>query len=114
LAVRSFDRPGEPAAPPAGRRVALTAGTLPSGGGPCPAQRPLGVGRKPLRIGGRSVATKKPAEYATAVALLQDLDEISTRAGRDRQFRDRLQGLREQHERRPAFLRRLDEQGLPR
>ncbi len=60
------------------------------------------------------VATKKPTEYAAAVELLHDLHEISTRTGRDQEFLKRLQGLRDQHQRKPAFLRRLDEQGLPR
>src|SRR5437870_3242084 len=54
--------------------------------------------------------------WTTGSHLIVDLrseDEISTRAGQGGEFRERLQALREQHQRQPAFLRALSGVELP-
>ncbi len=60
------------------------------------------------------IDTKRAAEYDMAITLLQDLQEISTRAGQSQEFGRRLHLLRQQHHRKPAFIRRLDHGKLPR
>ena len=54
------------------------------------------------------IATKQPARYDQAVALLADLRALSERAGTAEAFRRRLAGLRERHARKPSLVSRLD------
>ncbi|GLZ39925.1 hypothetical protein [Actinokineospora sp. NBRC 105648] len=61
----------------------------------------------------RLVATYSPKDYDSAVALLGDLHELSRRSGDQEEFFRRCAHLRAEFARRPAFIRRLDEAGLP-
>ena len=58
------------------------------------------------------VDTKKPREYDTAVELLADLRALSEREGDTVRFDRRLADLRQQHQRKPSLLQRLDRAGL--
>lgn len=53
------------------------------------------------------VASKKPASYDQAVALLKDLRDLAAREGGESAFAARIQGLREAHAKKPTFLDRL-------
>lgn len=53
------------------------------------------------------IATKRPGDYAAAVALLQDLRDVGERNGRTAEFTRRLSALREAHAKKPSFLARL-------
>ncbi|HEX5870775.1 MAG TPA: hypothetical protein VFY65_10185 [Longimicrobium sp.] len=52
-------------------------------------------------------ASKRPASYDEAVALLKDLRDLAARDGRDEEFRARFATLRQQHARKPSFIDRL-------
>jgi hypothetical protein len=57
------------------------------------------------------ISIKRPKQYAEAISLLIDLRDLAARTpGRD--FQRRLEALRQAHERKPAFLTRLEEAGL--
>ncbi|MFF0389851.1 hypothetical protein ACFYS8_14325 [Kitasatospora sp. NPDC004615] len=58
------------------------------------------------------VARKQAARYDTAVALLVQLRDACDHVGRGLQFRQRLAALREEHQRLPGLLRRLDDRAL--
>jgi hypothetical protein len=53
------------------------------------------------------IATKRPGDYAAAVALLEDLRDVGERDGRSVEFTRRLRALREAHAKKPSFLARL-------
>jgi hypothetical protein len=54
------------------------------------------------------IAAKKPAEYDTAVGILEDLSEVSAKED----FSRRIGELRLEHRRKPALMERLDRAGL--
>lgn len=58
------------------------------------------------------IATKKPAEYDAAVALLEDLQVVAERADRSSGFGDRLAELRARHQRKVSMVERIDQAGL--
>lgn len=58
------------------------------------------------------IATKKPKEDDTAVALLTDLKALSERDGRRKAFRGRIHQLCQEHARKPSLLDRLERAGL--
>jgi hypothetical protein len=58
------------------------------------------------------IATKKPKEYDTAVALLVDLKALAERDKHRPTFRSRIKHLRQEHARKPSLLDRLDRAGL--
>ncbi len=58
------------------------------------------------------IAQKKPTDYDAATALLVDLRDACDHIGRGPAFRQRLSALREEHQRLPGLLRRLDERRL--
>ncbi|MEV0051019.1 hypothetical protein AB0H34_11045 [Saccharopolyspora shandongensis] len=58
------------------------------------------------------IATRKPAEYDAAVALLTDLRALAERDGRTHEFTQRSTALRQQHARKPSLLVRLDQAHL--
>jgi len=58
------------------------------------------------------IATKRPGDYAAAVALLEDLRDAGERSGRRAEFTSRLGALREAHARKPSLLARLKDARL--
>jgi hypothetical protein len=54
------------------------------------------------------IETKRPKEYDTAVALLEDLHGLAIRDTDGTAFAQQLRQLREQHARKPSLLERLD------
>lgn len=58
------------------------------------------------------IATKKTNAYDQAVTLLTELRDAYAHTGRDTDFRRRLTGLREDNQRRPGLIHRLDHHGL--
>jgi len=58
------------------------------------------------------IATKKTGSYDEAVILLAELRDAYTHTGRDDDFRQRLTRLREDNQRRPGLIHRLDSHGL--
>ena len=54
------------------------------------------------------IASRKPAEYDAAVALLTDLQALAEREGRYDTFTLRTIALRQTHARKPSFIERLD------
>ncbi|MCZ0992200.1 hypothetical protein O1L44_02330 [Streptomyces noursei] len=58
------------------------------------------------------IATKKTSAYDQAVALLAELRDAFTHTRRSTDFRQRLARLREDYQRRPGLLNRLDRHGL--
>ncbi|WP_226358320.1 MULTISPECIES: hypothetical protein [unclassified Pseudonocardia] len=58
------------------------------------------------------VTTGKPAEYAAAVALLEDLWVVADRADQASGFDERLAELRARHQRKSRFVERIDRAGL--
>jgi hypothetical protein len=54
------------------------------------------------------IATRKPVEYAAAVALLRDLREVSSREGQVEGYEQRVAQLRRIHHRKTTFIERLD------
>jgi len=61
---------------------------------------------------GALIGTKKPREYDEAVRLLSDLRAVGARNGRPGAFEQRCHELRQQHQRKPSLLARLDRAGL--
>ncbi|MEQ4303812.1 hypothetical protein ABNF97_20935 [Plantactinospora sp. B6F1] len=62
---------------------------------------------------GELIAAKKTSGYDAAVALLEDLHALSERDGRTDEFVRRLDALRLEHARKPAFVQRVDRSTLP-
>jgi hypothetical protein len=58
------------------------------------------------------IATRKPAEYDAAVALLTDLQELAEREDRYDTFTRRTIELRETHARKPSLIERLNRAGI--
>ncbi|MFI5887048.1 DEAD/DEAH box helicase family protein [Streptomyces sp. NPDC051554] len=58
------------------------------------------------------IATKKTSAYDQAVTLLAELRDAHTHTGQDRNFQHRLTRLREDNQRRPGLIHRLDSHGL--
>ena len=58
------------------------------------------------------IAAKKPAAYDEAVTLLRDLSDLGARSGRSAEMQRRIQRLREEHSKKPAFVQRLQRAGL--
>jgi len=58
------------------------------------------------------IKTKRQSDYDSAVQLLVDLRDLSIKMNNDRPFQERLQSLREKHNRKPSLVRRLNEAGL--
>jgi hypothetical protein len=58
------------------------------------------------------VATKLPKSYDLAVQHLVDLRDLVVRKGEEADFVGRLAALCEAHSRKPAFIRRLQDEGL--
>ena len=58
------------------------------------------------------IGTKVPTRYDEAVALLADLRELARRDGRVGEFDRRLAALREEHQRKPSLIARMDRAGL--
>jgi len=61
---------------------------------------------------GKLIGTKVPARYDEAVALLADLRELARRGGQAGEFARRFAALREEHQRKPSLIARLDRAGL--
>jgi hypothetical protein len=58
------------------------------------------------------IATKRPKEYDTAIALLADLKAQAERDGQHTTFRGRIHQLRQEHARKLSLLNRLERAGL--
>ncbi|MYT30893.1 MULTISPECIES: hypothetical protein [unclassified Streptomyces] len=58
------------------------------------------------------IATKKASAYDTTVTLLMELRDAYDHTGQRTDFGRRLTRLREDHQRRPGFIRRLDRHNL--
>lgn len=61
---------------------------------------------------GKLIATKVPARYDEAVALLTDLLELARRDSQAEHFERRFAALREEHQRKPSLIARFDRAGL--
>jgi hypothetical protein len=61
----------------------------------------------------RLIATKQPQRYDEAVALLADLRDLADMRGEGSLFAERARALSQEHAKKPSFLRRLREAGLP-
>lgn len=57
--------------------------------------------------------TKLPKQYDHALQLLKDLRELAERAGTESAFAARVVGLRERHQKKPAFIKRLNGARMP-
>jgi len=58
------------------------------------------------------IETKRQSDYDSAVQLLADLRDLAIKMNKDRPFQEKLRGLREKHNRKPSFVRRLNEADL--
>ncbi|WP_168169617.1 MULTISPECIES: hypothetical protein [unclassified Pseudonocardia] len=58
------------------------------------------------------IATRKPAEYDAAVALLEDLQVVAERTGQPGGFGVRFAELRARHQRKSSFVARIDQAEL--
>jgi uncharacterized Zn finger protein len=58
------------------------------------------------------IDTKKTSAYDTAVTLLTELRDAYTHTGREAEFHTCLTHLRDDYQRRPALMQRLDYRGL--
>lgn len=58
------------------------------------------------------IATRKPADYDTAVTLLTDLHALAERDGHNDTFTTRITALRQTHARKPSLIQRLDRAGI--
>ena len=58
------------------------------------------------------IRATKPKEYDQAVTLLIDLRDLDRREGRQAEFEQRAQRIRNSYPNRPALLQRLDRAGL--
>ncbi|MEU4564320.1 hypothetical protein AB0F72_38560 [Actinoplanes sp. NPDC023936] len=54
------------------------------------------------------IATKRPKDYDTAVALLSDLQTLAVREGEIFEFAEQMTRLRERHARKPSLIDRFD------
>jgi hypothetical protein len=59
-----------------------------------------------------AVATSQPKQYDQALVWLADLRELAERDGQTLAFTEHLGRLRTAHQRKKAFLERLDRAGL--
>jgi len=58
------------------------------------------------------IATKQPGRYDEAISLLIDLRDVAIRKGKMEECKARVTRLREQHEKKPSFLKRMGKAGL--
>jgi hypothetical protein len=58
------------------------------------------------------IASRKPAEYDAAVALLEDLRDVAQRTDQGETFGTRLGALRTRHQRKSSLIDRIDQAGL--
>ena len=58
------------------------------------------------------IQTKQPNNYARAISHIIDLRDLAVRHGQESGFDSRLERLRESHQQKPSFLRRLAEAGF--
>ena len=58
------------------------------------------------------IATRRPADYAAAVALMVDLRDVSGRTGHRAKFKQHIDALRAAHTQKPSLLARLRQAGL--
>ncbi len=58
------------------------------------------------------IATRKPAEYDTAVTLLTDFQTLAEREDRHHTFTARTTALRQTHARKPGLIERLNRAGI--
>lgn len=58
------------------------------------------------------IQTKQPNNYARAISHIIDLRDLAVRHGQESGFDSRLERLRESHQQKPSFLRRLTEAGF--
>lgn len=58
------------------------------------------------------IKTKRQSDYDSAVQLLVDLRDLGIKMNKDRLFQEKLRGFREKHNRKPSFVRRLNEADL--
>lgn len=58
------------------------------------------------------IQTKQPNNYARAINHLIDLRDLAVRRGQETDFASSLERLRENHQQKPSFLRRLADAGL--
>ena len=59
------------------------------------------------------IGMKQGAKYEAAVQLLKDLHDVSVSQGADAACISRIRSIRDRHERKPAFIGRLDKAGFP-
>lgn len=60
----------------------------------------------------RLIATKQPARYDEAVRFLVDLRDVAVRKGKMEKFLEHIARLREQHEKKPSFFKRMEKADL--
>ena len=60
----------------------------------------------------RLISTKQPARYDEAVRFLVDLRDVAVRKGKMEKFLEHIARLREQHEKKPSFLKRMEKADL--
>ena len=58
------------------------------------------------------IATKQPGQYDEAISLLIDLRDVANRKGKMKEFMAQVTLLRNQHEKKPSFLKRIEKAGL--
>jgi hypothetical protein len=58
------------------------------------------------------IATKQPSRYDEAMRLLIDLRDVAARKGKIKEFMTQITFLRNQHEKKSSFLKRLGKAGL--
>jgi hypothetical protein len=58
------------------------------------------------------IATKTPGDYDKAVRLLGDLRDLGIRSGQAEKVQERIRQLRDEHAKKPSFVRRLERAGL--
>ena len=59
------------------------------------------------------IGMKQGAKYEAAVRLLKDLHDVSVSQGAEAACISRIRSIRDRHERKPAFIGRLDKAGFP-
>jgi hypothetical protein len=60
----------------------------------------------------RLIATKQPGRYDEAVRFLVDLRDVAVGKGKMEKFLGHIARLREQHEKKPSFLKRMEKADL--
>jgi len=58
------------------------------------------------------IATKQPGRYDEAMCLLIDLRDVANRKGKIKEFMAQITLLRNQHEKKPSLLKRIEKAGL--